>query len=180
MKRTRRGSINYSGQTFGRLKVIKPAPYKRYGHLVWLCECSCGNPNLHPVLAGNLIRTNSCGCWKKDQAGKASITHGETGSLRHRMWCNARKRAKKIGVPCDIDLADIVIPSTCPVLGLPLRKGVKKTQDGSPSLDRLSPERGYVKGNIWVISHRANRIKNDSSLEEIKKLINAIKKQERT
>jgi len=35
---------------------------------------------------------------------------------------------------------------------------------------------GYVKGNVWVISHRANRIKNDATLLELEKLVTALKK----
>jgi hypothetical protein len=178
MKSIRKKTNFFAGQTFGRLTLIKTTPEKRYGSPVWLCQCSCGNPELHPVSQGNLIRTNSCGCLKKEQAGKASITHGETGSLRHRMWCNARIRAKKLKLACDIELADILIPSKCPVLGIPLSKGSKGIQDGSPSLDRLFPEQGYVKGNIWVISHRANRIKSNSTPKEIKKIITALKKME--
>ena len=179
MKSIRKKPNFFAGQAFGRLTLIKTAPEKRYGSAVWLCQCSCGNPELHPVCQGNLIRTNSCGCLKKDLAGKASITHGETGSLRHRMWCNARIRAKQLKLACDIELADILIPSKCPVLGITLSKGSKRIHDGSPSLDRLVPEKGYLKGNIWVISHRANRIKNDSTPKEIKKLIAALNKLER-
>lgn len=40
--------------------------------------------------------------------------------------------------------------------------------DDSYSLDRIDSSRGYVKGNIWVISLRANRIKNDSTVEELR------------
>ena len=40
--------------------------------------------------------------------------------------------------------------------------------DDSYSLDRIDSSRGYVKGNIWAISLRANRIKNDSTVEELR------------
>ena len=179
MKSIRKKPNFFAGQAFGRLTLIKTAPEKRYGSAVWLCQCSCGNPELHPVCQGNLIRTNSCGCLKKEQAGKASITHGESRSLRHYMWCKASSRSKELKLPFNIEIGDILIPSKCPVLGIPLKKGDKKTHSGSPSLDRLVPEQGYIKGNIWVISHRANRIKNDSTPKEIKKLIAALNKLER-
>ena len=169
---------NYLGQIFGRLEVVGVAPEKRSGTYVWLCQCSCGNPKLHPVLGSNLSRTKSCGCLRQEILGQASITHGESGSLRHRMWLKAKCRAKKLQVPCDIDLEDVVIPNQCPVLKINLAKGNQTSQDTSPSLDRIFPELGYVKGNIWVISHRANRIKNDSSLKELKQLIIALEKQE--
>jgi hypothetical protein len=49
---------------------------------------------------------------------------------------------------------------------LEYHRGVK--QDNSYSLDRIDSSKGYVKGNIWVISLRANRIKNDSTPQELR------------
>jgi hypothetical protein len=40
----------------------------------------------------------------------------------------------------------------------------------SPSLDRIIPERGYVPGNIRVISDRANRLKGGRNLNELRRL----------
>jgi len=50
--------------------------------------------------------------------------------------------------------------------------------DNSPSLDKLIPELGYVKGNITVMSVRANRIKNDATRQEIELLLHWMNKQE--
>ena len=90
----------------------------------------------------------------------------------YRMWYSARKRATKAEVPFDISLDDIVIPEICPVLGIKLQVnrgcGFKPT---SPSLDRKIPSVGYVKGNVRVISYRANEIKRDATLEELEKVI---------
>ncbi len=41
----------------------------------------------------------------------------------------------------------------------------------SPSLDRIDSTKGYTKGNIWVISNRANTLKNDATLSELKLLV---------
>jgi hypothetical protein len=38
------------------------------------------------------------------------------------------------------------------------------------SLDRIVPELGYVKGNIAVISNRANSLKSNATLEELERL----------
>lgn len=69
------------------------------------------------------------------------------------------------------------VPDYCPILGIKLNYdgiGVGKSgwtrSDDSPSLDRIDPSKGYVKGNIHIISWRANRIKNDSTPEEIMKI----------
>jgi hypothetical protein len=86
------------------------------------------------------------------------------------LWRSARWRAKKAGIPFDIEVSDIVIPEVCPVLGVPMRRnnsGNRVTNPESPTLDRLIPSRGYVKGNIAVISHRANAIKSDACTSEV-------------
>jgi hypothetical protein len=84
----------------------------------------------------------------------------------------AKNRAKKEGLPFDLTENDIYIPDICPVFGYPLEIGVnkKKVQPNSPSLDRIIPERGYVKSNIRVISYKANIMKNNASFEEMIKI----------
>lgn len=77
----------------------------------------------------------------------------------------AKGRAKKQGVPFDITVEDIVIPEKCPALGIPLNWNIGRGKDDSPSLDKIIPNRGYVKGNVAVISARANKIKHNASLE---------------
>jgi len=84
----------------------------------------------------------------------------------------AKARAKKAGVPFNITAADVVIPQTCPVLGLSLLVGQTQASDQSPSLDRVVPLLGYVRGNILVISNRANRIKNNATIPELRRVAN--------
>jgi hypothetical protein len=81
-----------------------------------------------------------------------------------------RQRCRKNNVPYNLEKGDISIPANCPVLGIPLLHGSKPFHDNSPSIDRLIPEKGYVKGNVRVISFRANKIKQDATLEEIEKV----------
>lgn len=63
-----------------------------------------------------------------------------------------------------------MVPSHCPILGLPLfvMVGTKGGGPNSPSLDKIEPSRGYVPGNVIVISNRANRLKSDASVEELR------------
>lgn len=74
---------------------------------------------------------------------------------------STRTRAKKFGIPFDISLEDVPVPELCPVLGIPLFRGKGKLTNNSPSIDRKVPAKGYVKGNVLVISYRANRLKYD-------------------
>lgn len=79
----------------------------------------------------------------------------------------AKKRAKKRGTPFSISVEDVVIPEFCPVFGMKLERGIGQLTDASPTIDALIPSLGYVKGNINVISHKANRIKSDATLNEL-------------
>lgn len=88
------------------------------------------------------------------------------GVLRS-LWGPAKKRAARDEVPFDIAPADIVIPEFCPVLGIRLERGVGHVVDSSPTIDRIIAERGYVKGNIQVISHKANTMKSSATPEEL-------------
>jgi len=83
----------------------------------------------------------------------------------------AKCRAKKKGLDFNIDKRDLIVPDLCPVLGIPLFIGKDKCSDNSPTLDRIDSSKGYVKGNIQVISHRANSIKRNATVEELKKII---------
>jgi hypothetical protein len=84
-----------------------------------------------------------------------------------RMVAAAKKTAKSKGLDFNIDASDIVIPDECPVLGIKLQIGVGTRSDNSPSLDRIVPSKGYTKGNVIVISWRANRLKQDATIEEM-------------
>ena len=86
------------------------------------------------------------------------------------MLKGAKHRAKRDGVPFNLVEEDIVIPSHCPVLGIPLSFGPIDDRDSSPSLDRLVPSKGYVRGNITVVSFRSNSIKSNATIEELRKV----------
>lgn len=73
--------------------------------------------------------------------------------------------AKKRGLDFNLTEEDCKVPEFCPVLGIKLEKKTFRT-DHSPTVDRVDNSLGYVKGNVRVISWRANRIKNDGSAEE--------------
>jgi hypothetical protein len=83
------------------------------------------------------------------------------------LWERARRRALKRGLEFSINRDAIFIPATCPAFGIPIRIGDARS-DNSPSLDRVDASRGYVAGNVRVISDRANRLKGDRSLDELR------------
>jgi hypothetical protein len=89
-------------------------------------------------------------------------------NINKSMLFAARARAKQNKLPFDLDVNDIIVPETCPILNIPISTCGDKRN--SPSLDRIIPDLGYVKGNIRVVSWRANWIKNNMTKEEVEKL----------
>ena len=149
------------GDIFGRLtiKEIFWKTTKGRRRRFAVAECECGKTkecNLYHITSG---RTVSCGCGR--------IRHGKCGTKEYTMFIEAKCRARDADLPFDIEIDDIHIPEVCPLLGIPIETHHTKCNDRSPTLDKLVPSRGYTKGNILVISNRANRIKNNASIDEI-------------
>jgi len=93
------------------------------------------------------------------------------------LFFSAKRRAEVNGLEFNIDLLDIVIPDFCPVFNVKLDKYKEcNNKLNSPSLDRIDPSLGYVKGNIQVISWRANWLKNNGSLAEFEAIVEYLKK----
>lgn len=84
----------------------------------------------------------------------------------------ARKRARAAGIAFDLTKADVELPDVCPVFGstLDYARGKGRRPYESPSLDRVRPELGYVKGNVRVVCYRANQLRSDATLEELRRL----------
>lgn len=91
-------------------------------------------------------------------------------NIKGMLLCSAKRRAREFGIPCTITKDDIIVPDFCPVLGIKLSVGDGNSHDASPSLDRIYPALGYIQGNVMVISHKANTIKNNATVEELEKV----------
>lgn len=93
------------------------------------------------------------------------------------MLALARARCRKSGVEFNLSENDITVPEVCPVLGIPLTHGLGQgeghalaVRDSRASLDRIDNSKGYVPGNVVVVSYRANRIKSDATSCELLKI----------
>lgn len=85
----------------------------------------------------------------------------------------ARRRSREQNLEFNLEENDIIIPTNCPILGIELKVNCSKNKlptDNSISLDRINNSKGYTKDNVLVISMKANRIKNNSTFEEVEKL----------
>lgn len=113
-----------------------------------------------------------------DKVREQSRAKGYSKSYRAWLCSNARYRGRKRGMEATITPADLDWPSHCPVLGIeldyPARSGMRKRQHAQPnwpSLDRWDSSEGYVPGNVFVISYRANTLKNNGNIEEMLKVL---------
>lgn len=148
----------------------------RNGYLVSICkthrECvKCGE--IYEITSKNVRHCKKCN-------NKRVKSYDQRGRMLNR----AKERSKKSGLECKISKEDIVIPEFCPILGIKLefKKGSPGGHKNSPSLDRIDNSKGYIKGNIRVISHLANQMKSYANNEELlifaKWIINSIPDQD--
>lgn len=81
-----------------------------------------------------------------------------------------RQRSRKLGIPFNVTLEELLpLPTHCPDLGLELvyfsKKGYVPCR---ATVDKIVPGLGYVPGNVRIISHQANVMKQDASLDQLK------------
>ena len=81
---------------------------------------------------------------------------------------SAKRRAKKANIPFSITEAELFVPKICPVLGIPIFVSESGNMGpNSPTIDKIIPEKGYIKNNVVIISAKANTIKSNATIEEI-------------
>lgn len=88
------------------------------------------------------------------------------------MLMNAKYRSKKSGIEFNISESDISIPDFCPVFGIELKRESKETWHSAPSIDRIDNTKGYTPDNITVVSRRANILKKDATVKELRQMAN--------
>ncbi len=166
-----------TNKTFGYLVALEKDG-KKGDYIAWKCLCYCGNTTT--VSSNSLVRglTRSCGCMQR----KKPLPRPRSPSKEKyaHLYYGAKTRAKKLGIEFSLKLGELDIPETCPVLGIPMEKSTTgKREDGSPSLDRLDNSKGYTPDNVKVISWRANKLKNNSSIEELEAIVDYMKRNTR-
>lgn len=117
---------------------------------------------------------------KNPDHGKKWRTENRLGTFEKKiieLLNSARARAKKKGIEFTITYKDFMAVSHCPLLGILLDFSTKGRggKNNSPSIDRIDPTKGYVPGNVWVISYRANRIKSDATVDELEMILNNLR-----
>jgi len=180
--------INMTGQKYSRLTVLKRSKKRgSRGEIMWLCQCDCGKKVTRTGASIRHQNTCSCGCLKNDhlrginnpQARQKLAVLGEWLSCKD-LWSRRAagvwRRINKDGIETDFEsVSELALfmrdnsPDMCPIFNEPLTNGKVVTHKWSPSLDRIDPNRGYMRDNVQVISMLANRMKTNATEEELVK-----------
>jgi hypothetical protein len=106
--------------------------------------------------------------YTKTQTGKEKHKAGRQRRAKtaYGMWRRLKDSAGGRGLEFNISIDDILIPVVCPLLGITLE--FNGSRYNTPSLDRIDNTKGYIKGNVWVISDLANRMKQNASIEDLR------------
>lgn len=115
--------------------------------------------------------------YKENYYGKhqALVREKKAKDIQSYLFVSAKARAKSRYQEFTITKEDVIVPEFCPLLGIKMQYNEMIKQDNSYSLDRIDPKVGYVPGNVWVISLRANRIKNDATIKELEQILTNLK-----
>lgn len=133
----------------------------REGNLVSETHRECSNKDCKKVFKITSKTVTLC--------NECNSNRVKNSDKRSKMINGAKNRAKTKNLDFNISVEDIEIPEFCPVLGIKLNihKGRSGGFKDSPALDRINNSKGYVKGNVRVISHLANMMKSYANDQEL-------------
>ena len=77
------------------------------------------------------------------------------------LYVEVKSRSKLSNIPFNLTKQDVTIPTVCPILGIPLKVSFGGRTDNTPTVDKIVPSKGYIQGNVQVVSWIANRLKSD-------------------
>lgn len=126
-----------------------------------------GKPCKHGHYSKRTVATSNC--YECQQLASNKCYHDTKNDIekrRKQILTRVRQRAERNNIPFDIEVDDLVWNETCPIFGYVISYD-EADRDRSPSLDKTDPSLGYTKGNVVVMSMRANRAKWDMTPSEI-------------
>lgn len=120
-------------------------------------QCSkCGQ--VFEITSKNMTWCKTCNC-----------NRAKSATPEYKMWQRAKSRSKVSGKDFNIEISDVVIPEVCPILGIEMKhnSGKPGAYRDSYSLDRIDNTKGYIKGNVQVISQLANSMKGSADTKDM-------------
>ena len=120
---------------------------------------------------------------KREYARKRYADNPEKMRERARKWYAAntekqllyaiKHRSREGGIDFNLTVEDLVAGESCPSCGSAFSDESKNTK---PSVDKVIPSRGYVKGNVVVICGACNRRKQDATPEQLEQIVAYIRR----
>lgn len=114
-------------------------------------------------------RNNCVNCYTKNSMPR------NFEKRKKQLIAKIKAQAKLKGIQFNITKDDVEWVSICPILELKIDYYTENfRKDGTASFDRKDPNKGYVKGNVFIISNLANMRKSDLNLHQIERLYNYV------
>jgi len=110
----------------------------------------------------------------KEKLSAAAKTRWRSMSTEEKILKRVKERVRTQNLPFNLELSDIIIPKYCPIFNIPLFTS-DKVGPNTPSIDRVLNNLGYVKGNIRIISMKANSMKGAMTIDECETLLRYMK-----
>lgn len=125
------------------------------------------------MCGGTTRRTTDSSCVK---CFHHKCMHTDLEKRKHYLITKLSQQARMKKIPFDICVDDIEWVDKCPILGYNLDYfSIGGRKFNTVSFDKKDPTKGYTKGNVFIISNRANSIKSDMSLEQLERLLEYVK-----
>ena len=157
-----------SGKRFGRLLAMKPTNKRdTHGCIIWKFYCDCGKFTHHVgyrVANGNI---KSCGCSRKKEAQSMGLKN---------MFSDYKGGAWARGLKFQLNFAAFkaLTQNTCNYCGSEPEKRHRKVDFTANGIDRLDPNKGYIKRNVVTCCSTCNRAKGTLGLEEFEAWITKV------
>ena len=138
-------------------------------------EDPCLNFNIEPCIRCKIVKPKTTTYYRTDNLSTCKQCRNSYDPsyrrehIRELMLQAAKRRAKLNNLEFSLTLDDLnTLPEICPVLGIPMTCSLNTQEDNSWSLDRIDNNKGYVPGNVSIISWRANKLKSDATPNELR------------
>ena len=108
--------------------------------------------------------------YNSEEYKDSKISYINKNYLKHKLnTLKAKIKFSGRNLEFSINEKDLQVVEYCPLLGIKLNyKKVRGVFDWSiASIDRIDNTKGYIPGNVWIISRLANTMKGMASKEEL-------------